>query len=99
MGADEFMSMGRMAADENSRNTRICEPTFLRSDLPRRRDDENCIRYTELAIPRGAPVTVLGRPVKNASGDLELMPPNSAELGKDPDDSDAERFRFRILQG
>merc|ERR1711879_791061 len=99
VSADELVSMGQTAAQENSNQTKFCEPTFSRNELQSRRDDENCIRYTELAIPRGAPVTVLGRPIKNASGDIELMPPNSSEAGGDVANPDAERFRFRILHG
>lgn len=99
VSADDLFTMGNKAAQENSHNTKYCDPTFSRSDLLGRRDSENCMRYTELAIPRGEGVTILGRPVKNASGDIELVPPNSAENGLSESNPDAERFRFRILKG
>lgn len=87
------------AAKVNSAQTPFCEPTFSRASLPGRRDEENCFRVTELAIPRGSDVVVLAKPVKTPNGKVTLVPPNSAEDGADVDNPDAQRYRFRILKG
>jgi len=99
VSADELIERGSRAAELNSQNTIYCEPTFSRGELRGRRDQENCFRVTELAIPRGCDVTILAKPVKNAQGKVMLVPPNSAEDGADPDSPDAQRFRFRFLKG
>jgi len=99
VSAAQLLQQAQQAATENTRITNFCEPTFQRSELDLRRNDENCFRYTELAIPRGTPVTILARPVKDANGSLKLVPPNKAEHGMDDSNPDAERFRFRILHG
>jgi len=99
VGADELVARAQRAAGLNSQHTPYCEPTFFREQLLGRRNEENCFRVTELAIPRGSKVTILGKPVKNAQGKVMLVPPNSAEDGADVDNPDAQRFRFRILKG
>lgn len=87
------------AAQVNTAQTDFCQPTFSRASLAGRRDEENCFRVTELAIPRGSDVVVLAKPVKTPDGKVTLVPPNSAEDGADVDNPDAQRYRFRILKG
>lgn len=99
VSADELMEKAARAADINSRMTTYCEPSFSRDQLRPRRDEENCFRVTELAIPRGCDVTILAKPVKSAAGKVTLVAPNSAEDGADVDNPDAQRYRFRILKG
>jgi len=99
VSAEELLRRARRAAEENSQTTEFCEPTFSRRQLPQLRDSENCFRFSELAIPRDSPVTILARPEPDGEGGIRLVPPNSAENGKDVADPDAERFRFRILSG
>merc|ERR1712194_652566 len=73
VSATELIAKAARAADINSRMTPYCEPTFARDKLRSRRDQENSFRVAELAIPRGCDVTVLARPVKNASGQVTLV--------------------------
>lgn len=93
VSAQELLNRGRKAAQLNTSNTKYCEPTFSRDELARRRDEENCFRVTELAIPRGSDVTVLARPVKTAQGKVMLVPPNDAEEGADVDNPDSQRSK------
>lgn len=99
VSSQELLRRAKQAAQENSKSTGHCEPTFSRAELPRLRDNENCFRFTELAIPRDSPVTVLARPEPDGDGGIRLVPPNSAENGRDAADPDAERFRLRIISG
>eukprot|EP00930_Biecheleria_cincta_P001784 TRINITY_DN102881_c0_g1_i1.p1 TRINITY_DN102881_c0_g1~~TRINITY_DN102881_c0_g1_i1.p1 ORF type:complete len:795 (-),score=130.78 TRINITY_DN102881_c0_g1_i1:26-2410(-) len=101
----ELMARAEAAAKDNSRYSPFCEPTFARSDLERRRDQENCFRFTELAIPRGTPVTVLARPTvaeagtgESAGCSIRLASP-LCEDDRSDSDPKADRFRFRILKG
>jgi len=96
---EELYQRAERAAQTNSANTPYCEPTYSRSELRGRRNEENCFRVTELAIPRGGDVTILAKPVKTAEGKVALVAPNDAEEGADADNPDAQRFRFRILKG
>merc|ERR1719215_2126905 len=91
-------------------NTPYCEPTFTREQVLQRRDQENCFRYTELAIPRGVPVTVLARPMVVEAGTGEgadcrirlTSPLTSTEDDFKQGEGDAlrgDRFRFRIRPG
>ncbi|CAE8720053.1 unnamed protein product, partial [Polarella glacialis] len=68
VGAAELTERAQAAARENSRSSPYCEPSFSRAELEQRRDLENCFRYTELAIPRGTPVTILARPMIAEAG-------------------------------
>mmetsp|Transcript_24641 Transcript_24641/g.65091 ORF Transcript_24641/g.65091 Transcript_24641/m.65091 type:complete len:409 (+) Transcript_24641:702-1928(+) len=106
VSAGELTERARAAAFENSRGTPYSEPTFSRSQLDARRDQESCFRYTELAIPRGSPVTVLARPALAEAGTGEsaecrvrLAPPLPFHEGGKGEDPKADRFRFRILKG
>jgi len=99
VGAAELLEKASRAASLNSEKTPYCEPTFSRESLRARRNEESCFRITELAIPRGSDVTILGKPVTNPQGKVMLVPPNSAEDGADVDNPDAQRYRFRILKG
>jgi len=106
VSAAELTERAKVAARENSRSTPYCEPTFSRAELEQRRDQENCFRYTELAIPRGTPVTVLARPMVAEAGTGEgaecrvrLVSPLGAEEARDAREPKADRFRFRILKG
>jgi len=107
--ARELLDRAQVAAKENARHTPHCEPTFTRLELEQRRDEENCFRYTELAIPRGTPVTILARPMVAQAGtgegvdcNIRLVSPGCDE-GPGPFNVDAknlkDRFRFRILKG
>lgn len=107
--ARELLDRAQVAAKENARHTPHCEPTFTRLELEQRRDEENCFRYTELAIPRGTPVTILARPMVAQAGtgegvdcNIRLVSPGCDE-GPGPFNADAknlkDRFRFRILKG
>eukprot|EP00913_Durusdinium_trenchii_P032440 g30372.t1 len=106
--ARELLERAQVAAKENARYTPHCEPTFTRLELEQRRDEENCFRYTELAIPRGTPVTILARPMVAQAGtgegadcNIRLVSPGCDE-GPDPyvDAKNLkDRFRFRILKG
>ena len=98
----------QVAAKENARYTPHCEPTFTRLELEQRRDEENCFRYTELAIPRGTPVTILARPMVAQAGtgegadcNIRLVSPGCDEGLEPPLDAKnlKDRFRFRILKG
>jgi hypothetical protein len=107
VSAQELLERAQVAARENSRSTPYCEPTFSRAELEQRRDLENCFRYTELAIPRGCPVTILARPMIAEAGTGEgaecrvrlVSPLSSEEAAREGRDSKADRFRFRILKG
>jgi|ERR1712192_34103 len=99
VSVSELLQKAERAAELNSSNTIYCEPNFNRSELRGRRDEENCFRVTELAIPNGSDVTVLAKPTATPDGKLVLVPPNSAEDGADVDSPEAQRFRFRILKG
>mmetsp|Transcript_87327 Transcript_87327/g.154799 ORF Transcript_87327/g.154799 Transcript_87327/m.154799 type:complete len:735 (-) Transcript_87327:31-2235(-) len=107
VNAGELLERAKVAAKENSKYTPHCEPTFSRTDLEQRRDEENCFRYTELAIPRGTPVTILAKPMifeagtgEGAECRVRLVSPLGAEDdSKDSADPKADRFRFRILKG
>jgi hypothetical protein len=107
VSAYELVERAQVAARENSRSTPYCEPTFSRAELEQRRDLENCFRYTELAIPRGCPVTILARPMIAEAGTGEgaecrvrlVSPLSSEEAAREGTDSKADRFRFRILKG
>jgi len=107
VSARELLERAQAAAKENTRYTPHCEPTFSRAELEQRRDQENCFRYTELAIPRGTPVTILASPMIAEAGTgegadcaIRLVSPQGdegppfAELK-----SLKDRFRFRILRG
>lgn len=101
----ELAARAEAAAKDNSRYSPFCEPTFVRTDLERRRDQENCFRFTELAIPRGTPVTVLARPTvaeagtgESAGCSIRLGSP-LCEDDRSENDPKADRFRFRILKG
>lgn len=106
VSASEFIERAEVAATENTRSTPYCEPSFTRAELEERRNQENCIRYTELAIPRGSPITILARPTITQAGTgegadcrIRLMTPQ-----QDSDDdrvykSLADRPCFRILRG
>merc|ERR1712113_1305388 len=86
----EFVGMAKRAARENSKQTPFCEPTFQRENLLTQRDEENCFRYVEEAIGRGAEVTVLARPKPVFHGNrcrITLVPPTDGKL------------QFRILKG
>lgn len=102
----ELVARAEAAAKDNSRYSPFCEPTFARSDLERRRDQENCFRFTELAIPRGTPVTVLARPTvaeagtgESAGCSIRLASPVCDDDNRLVNDLKADRFRFRILKG
>eukprot|EP00933_Yihiella_yeosuensis_P018547 TRINITY_DN15185_c0_g1_i1.p1 TRINITY_DN15185_c0_g1~~TRINITY_DN15185_c0_g1_i1.p1 ORF type:complete len:836 (-),score=167.04 TRINITY_DN15185_c0_g1_i1:59-2566(-) len=110
VSAQELLERAEAAARENSSRTPYCEPTFTRQELVQRRNQENCFRYTELAIQRGAEVTVLARPMIAEAGTGEgvecrvrlVSPLSEEDLGTDLGDfvdSKADRFRFRILKG
>lgn len=100
VSANELITRAQAAAQENSRETTLCEPTFARNDLLPRRDQENCFRFTELAIPSGEKVTILGKPIiQPETGGVKLVPPDDAMDGGDKDLAEAERYRFRILRG
>lgn len=107
VSARELMERAQAAARGNVSNTPYCEPTFTREQLLQRRDQENCFRYTELAIPRGTPVTVLARPMVAEAGTGEgaecrirlTSPLTGMEDWKDTGDPKADRFRFRIRPG
>mmetsp|Transcript_18348 Transcript_18348/g.52467 ORF Transcript_18348/g.52467 Transcript_18348/m.52467 type:complete len:760 (+) Transcript_18348:70-2349(+) len=107
VSAAELLERAQAAARQNALNTPFCEPTFSRDELIERRDQENCFRYTELAIPRGASVTVLARPMVAEAGTGEgaecrirlTSPLCSSEEGKEAIDLKLDRFRFRIRSG
>jgi len=107
VSAKELLERAEAAAKENSKYTPHCEPTFSRTDLEQRRDEENCFRYTELAIPRMTPVTILAKPMifeagtgEGAECRVRLVPPfGNEDDSKDSADPKADRFRFRILKG
>jgi len=107
VSASELTERAQAAARQNALNTPYCEPSFTREQLMQRRDQENCFRYTELAIPRGTPVTVLARPMVAEAGTGEgaecrirlTSPLSGAEEVKESGDPKADRFRFRIRPG
>jgi len=110
VGAGELIERAQAAARQNALNTPFCEPSFSREQLMQRREQENCFRYTELAIPRGTPVTVLARPMVAEAGTGEgaecrirlTSPVCAADDGKEfasAADPRADRFRFRIRAG
>lgn len=109
VSAGELMERAQAAARQNALNTPYCEPTFTREGLLQRRDQENCFRYSELAIPRGTPVTVLARPMVAEAGtgggsDCRILltsPLTGNDDWKDLGGGDpkADRFRFRIRPG
>jgi len=108
--AQELIERAQEAARQNAQRTPFCEPTFTREQLQERRDQENCFRYTELAIRRNTPVTVLARPMVAEAGTGEgadfrirlTSPMAEYEEGKPStpeSDPKADRFRFRIRPG
>lgn len=106
VSAGELTERAQAAARENSRSTPYCEPTFTRAKLEELRNQENCFRYTELAIPRGSPVTVLARPMVAEAGtgegadcQIRLVPPLTVDEAREAKEPKADRFRFRILKG
>jgi len=106
VSAGELTERAQASARENSRSTPYCEPTFTRAELDQRRDQENCFRYTELAIPRGTNVTVLARPMVAEAGTGEgaacrvrLVSPLTTDEAREAHEPKADRFRFRILKG
>jgi len=107
ISARELLDRAQAAGKENTRYTPHCEPTFSRAELEQRRDEENCFRYTELAIPRGIPVTILARPMiaeagtgEGADCNIRLVSPQGDEGPPHADLKNLkDRFRFRILRG
>lgn len=107
ISARELLDRAQAAGKENTRYTPHCEPTFTRGELEQRRDEENCFRYTELAIPRGIPVTILARPMiaeagtgEGADCNIRLVSPQGDEGPPHADLKNLkDRFRFRILRG
>jgi len=113
VSANELLRCATQASNENTQNTLFhiegqCHKADdsrtkmkgpRKADLAALRDKENAFRYTELAVPFGAEVTVLGKPVRNKAGGITVVPPNETEDGRSSADPSADRFRFRILKG
>ena len=86
-----FFARLPVAKQENSRHQEATKMGY--DEMMRHRDEENCFRFAEIAIPAFSEVVVVAKPEYTPSGKIALGPPDPKK-----NVSDAQ-FEFRILKG
>merc|ERR1712083_1253536 len=88
VSAKEFIRRVKLAANENNDSTAYINPKWTREELRQRRDLENTFRLTELGIPQGTEVVVIGTPSRvygtNTNIRLKLVAPGDPTIKANP---------------